>query len=334
MRRRRAAPSAGLPEGAAEGSAGTGAAAREGAPLLIYPHVPKCAGSTAAVHLATHLGEGGYWIPRRRARGIPPELLGRKWSRRGLPAPAGVRAVIGHVVGRSVADLFPGRAILRVTLLRAPDRLQISWYNFRMMRYRMAGQRPYPFALHLACQPPDPVAHFLLANWLELSWPRLLAMGAAEKRDRLDAMLGSFDRVADIAEANDVLAMISRRLGIAETVETRNDAGRWEAASGWQPIGLGDLSADEAARLAERTTLDRYLWRRWAKGEEAGWQPGEAPSFAASEIARAGAEIRRRLRRGGGRSLGPAIDALDERERHRAALSGGLPPDDRGPPGA
>jgi len=270
-----------------------------GDPLCILIHVPKCAGTTARTHLETHLGETGFWRPERRARALPSELMGRKYDAR-LPGPVdAVRAISGHQIGQSIERLFPGRAIWRGVVLREPAALLLSWYNYRMMRYAKQGKGTYGLDLHLASLPPDPVAHFLLERWCELPWWRLAAMGAGQKRDRLDAVLGGLDAVVDIADADRLIADISARLGIPGVAERDNTSEGWRARVAWTPLTPAGLTRDQRAAIDARTRLDRYLWQRWALGEaDARLDPAGTPSFLASELRRPLAEIRRRRARG------------------------------------
>ena len=269
----------------------------ESGPVFLLPHVPKCAGTTVELHLAEHL-RSGFWSPARRARSLPVEIFGRKWDAR-LPGPAeAVRAVSGHYVGRSVERLFPGREVWRGVLLRDPAELLLSWYNYRMMRYRAAGRVPYPFELALAAQPVDPMAHFLVERWCELPWWRIAAMSAGAKRAMLDGMLGGFDRVADVSGADALIAEVSRRLGIPEATPRQNTEETWAERVDWEPVRLADLPPGTRAELARRTALDRYLWRRWALGES-GAEPGAVAGFLDAELRRPLAELRRRRARRG-----------------------------------
>lgn len=270
----------------------------ESGPVFLLPHVPKCAGTTVELHLLEQLGPKGFWSPARRARRLPIEMFGRKWDAR-LPGPAdAVRAVSGHYVGRSVERLFPGRATWRGVLLRDPAELLLSWYNYRMMRYRAAGRAPYPFELALASQSVDPVANFLLERWCELPWWRIAGLSAGAKRTMLDGVLGGFDMVADISRADELIAEVSRRLGIPDATTPRNTAETWAAEVGWQPVRLAGLAPETQAELARRTALDRYLWCRWALGESTA-EPGETAGFLGAELRRPLAELRRRWARRG-----------------------------------
>jgi len=271
----------------------------DSAPVCILVHVPKCAGTTIERHLEAHLGETGFWKPAKRTRRAPLELLARKYDAT-LPGPAGhVRAISGHFVGQSVERLFSGRRIWRGVVLRDPEELVLSWYNYRMMRYAAEGRRPYPFALHLASLPPDPVAHFLLERWCERPWLGLAQMGPDEKRDRLDGVLGRFDHVADISRADRLIAELSGRVGIPADAPRENTSEGWRDRVDWQPLTRDALPGAERAALEARTRLDRYLWRRWALGEaDAGVDPADIAPFLASELRRPVAELRRRLARG------------------------------------
>jgi hypothetical protein len=269
------------------------------ATLIVTLHVPKCAGSTVEAHLAHHLGPAGFWSAPKRSRRIPLELMGRKYSADPPQPVSRVRAVSGHFIGRSVEALFPGRAVHRSVLLRDPAALILSWYNFRVMRYRSEGLGGYPFALHLAALPPDPVAHFLLERWCELPWWQLAAMPAAGKVARLDAMLAGFDRVGNIADCDALIADLSARLKIPAEAARENTAEGWrrqvrDARMPVAPVTLSALTERDRADLDRRTRLDCYLWRRWALGEEVEIDPATVAPFLRCELRRPLAEVRRR----------------------------------------
>lgn len=265
-------------------------------PVVIALHVPKCAGSTVEAHLKRHLG-AGFWSAPKRTRKAPLELFGRKHAMPPPVEPSQIRAVSGHFIGRSLEAMFQGRPIHRSVLLREPAALILSWYNYRMARYRAAGQATYPFGLHLRALPPDPVAHFLLERWLEKPWLRLAAMGRRDKRAALDTVLAGFDRVDDIAGADALVAEISMLLAIPQTAARENTKEEWEARSDWRPMALADLEAHDRAALDRRTRLDRYLWQRWARGEDVDLDHTVVMPFLVAEIARPRAEIARRLAR-------------------------------------
>lgn len=269
-------------------------------PLEIVLHIPKCAGSTIEIHLLEHLGPAAFWSPRRRGRAVPIELFARKYNSRMPGPPEEIRAISGHYIGLSIEARFAGRQIRRSVLMREPKALVLSWYNYRMARYRSLGQAGYPFALHLRCMPPDPLAHFLLANWLELPWLRLARMDPAEKLARLEAAFEGFDFIGDVSDCDRLVADLSRRLAIPEQAAAANTAHGWREETGIEPLRLGELTAEDAEALDRRTRLDTALWRRVARGEDAPFASRDAAPFLASELRRPQAELaRRRLRRQG-----------------------------------
>jgi hypothetical protein len=72
-------------------------------------------------------------------------------------------------------EYFPDSEIRHVLLLRDPISLQLSLYNHRMMLHQLKGLGIYSFDLHLKALPRDFLAHRLLARWLEIPWPVLMA---------------------------------------------------------------------------------------------------------------------------------------------------------------
>lgn len=267
--------------------------ARAGGSVEIVLHIPKCAGTTVETHLERHL-DTAYWAPPKRFRALPLEVQGRKYRLPPPVPPARIRAVSGHMIGRSVERLFAGREIHRSVLMREPAALVLSWYNYRMMRYRAQGLAGYPLALHLASLPPDPMAHFLLMHWLEMPWLRLAAMRPSEKLARLEDALGDFDRVGDVADCDRMVREMSARLAIPGQAEPENTAEGWRDTTGWRPLRLGDLAPDEAARLARRTALDTALYARLVRRESAPFADADAEPFLGAELGRPVAELRRR----------------------------------------
>jgi hypothetical protein len=147
-------------------------------PVYFFLHIPKTAGQTIQYHLAEHSQPGAFWTPPGML--FPLSLLRRfRLPASGPENP--VRAVAGHDIVRSLERQFPGREIRRVVLLREPLSLQLSLYNYRMMNHLAKGLGTYPFAVHLRAQPRDFIARWLLNRWLEIPWPRLMAMSDDDK---------------------------------------------------------------------------------------------------------------------------------------------------------
>jgi hypothetical protein len=270
-------------------------------PLYCVLHVPKCAGSTIESHLNKHLGSKAFWRPAKRTRNFPLELFGRKYDNR-LPAAAnGIKAVSGHFIGASIERHFAGRPIKRTLLLRRPGDHLLSWYNFRMMRYIAAGQAPYSLSLHLRSMPADPMAHFLLERWLELPLWRTAAMNPRQKITLLDHALSAFDFIGDIHDCDRLVALISSELGIEEKAERANTQENWMSRVDWAPLKYEDLTEASREMISRMTSLDDYLWRRWALKETVSFETRDMGTrFLAHEWRRPYFELMRRYKRNSG----------------------------------
>lgn len=268
-------------------------------PVVLHVHIPKCAGTTVERFFKAAFGKG-YWHAQKRSRKVPIDLFSAKYD----PAPKAplneIKAVGWHFVGQSMADMFPDRKILRTIILRDPAAMNISRYNFRMVRYQADGQKPYSFGLNLKSFPPDTSAHFILERWLELPYHKLLTMSAAEKMDAIDDALARFDYVCDIKQTDEMIAWLGQQFGTSTAFDARNTFEQRKEKSGvaWTPVKLGDLSDDDRQELHRRTRMDEYVWRKWGLGEADTPRPTDVMSFASAQPARAYYEWQRHRQRG------------------------------------
>jgi hypothetical protein len=265
------------------------------APLIVHIHVPKCAGTTIERYLLDGLGKTGVWLAPKRTRKFPLDLFTYKYDRTLPREPDAIKAVSGHFIGRSVENLFPGRRIVRSIILREPESLMLSYYNYRMMRYLAQGKHAYPFPLFLRATRMNPVAHFLLERWLELPWIQLLQLSDQRKAALLDEVMASIDFVADISETDALAANIAAEIGIPSHAPRRNTAEEKQAKTGWKIVRLEDLSKSEREVLKSRTELDSYLWRRWTQGENVSFDRSVQSRFMRSEFIRPRYQVERRL---------------------------------------
>ena len=159
-------------------------------PVYFILHMPKTAGQTIQQHLAEHCAPGVFWGPHQAPR--LKALSGRRYHPRSLPGAQRIRAVFGHNLSRSLEKYFPDREIRRAVLLRDPISLHLSLYNHRMMLHLAKGLGTYSFNLHLKALPRDFVEHRLLARWLEIPWPALMAMTDQQKYTALSLALSQF----------------------------------------------------------------------------------------------------------------------------------------------
>jgi len=237
-------------------------------------HIPKTAGQTIQYHLAEHCPPGAFWSPRRVP--YPLSLFG------GRGDASRVRAVAGHDLGSSLDRQFPGREIRRVALLREPLSLQLSLYNYRMMNHLAKGLGTYGFAVHLRAQPRDFIAHWLLARWLEIPWPRLLVMSDADKYRLLNRALGQFWFVGDYTDCDRVIAALAPDLAVPAIARPRNTADQWHKQIKWEPLTEAAISPGLREAVRRQNPIDGALWESWhdAGFDAAAVQPRPLPPEA------------------------------------------------------
>jgi tetratricopeptide (TPR) repeat protein len=267
-------------------------------------HIPKTAGQTIQYHLAEHSPPGAFWSPRRVP--YPLSLFGGRYRLAGRGDASRVRAVAGHDLGSSLEGQFPKREIRRVVLLREPLSLQLSLYNYRMMNHLAKGLGTYGFAVHLRAQPRDFIAHWLLARWLEIPWPRLMAMSDADKYRRLNRALGEFWFVGDYTDCDRVIAALAPDLAVPAVARPRNTASQWHKQIKWEPLTEAALSPGLRDAVRQQNPLDQALWESWhgagfdaAAVQPRPLQPGSPTGFLAHEAARPFFLLTRWVRREG-----------------------------------
>ena len=231
-------------------------------PVYFILHIPKTAGQTIQQHLAENCAPGVFWGPHQAPR--LQSLYGRRYKPRSLPEAPRIRAVFGHNLGRSLEKYFPDREIRRVALLRDPISLHLSLYNHRMMLHLTKGLGTYSFDLHLKALPRDFVAHRLLARWLEIPWPTLMAMTDQQKYTVLNLALSQFWYVGSHTDCNHLVAAISSDLGLPVAARPRNTTGEWEKRTNWRPLRAADLSPATREAILANSPLDQALWEGWA----------------------------------------------------------------------
>lgn len=265
-------------------------------PVYFLLHIPKTAGQTIRRHLGEYCSPGAFWEPgsttgRRAGSRVPHEMRF-------------VRAVSGRDLGCSLENLFPGREIRRIVLLREPVSLRLSLYNYRMMNYLARGQGTYSFALHLQVLPRDFVAHRLLSSWLEIPWPALMAMANAQKYELLNRALANFWFVGDYADCGLLIEAIARDLEIPRSATPRNTSREWQRQVEWRALRADELSAAARETILMHNPIDRALWESWhAAGFNAAntaphsLSAGRRSSFFVHELIRPGYEAARLLLR-------------------------------------
>jgi hypothetical protein len=193
--------------------------------------------------------------------------------------------------------MFSDRRIVRSIILREPESLMLSYYNYRMMRYMLCGEHAYSFSLFLRATRQNFVTHFLLERWLELPWIELIRMPDEKKAALIDEVMRSMHHVAAIGETDALVEKISGELGISPVATRRNTAEEKQQATGWKILRMADISAAERAELRARTNLDRYLWRRWMLKDETPFSRDAAQGFVQTEMVRPRYQFERRVAR-------------------------------------
>ncbi len=291
-------------------------------PVYFILHVPKTAGTTIVEHLADHCARGVLWRPQ------PARLLGGGDV---LPDLDRVRAVaMGHYRGRSLEAHFAGRELRRTVLLRDPVSLQVSYYNWRMAYFQSQGQGTYSFDLHLRALPRNFVMHFLLARWLELPWPVLMAMRDATKFDLLQRHLSQFWFIGAHTDCARLTAALAPELGVPPLAIPRNVGGEWQSPAEWQPIEADKLPAATSEAILADHPLDQALWEAWhGAGFDArrvrprAVAPAPKGGFLRREIVRPAYELARVCRRGRARWIDGMAAPPGRFARIRAALAPG-----------
>ena len=287
-----------------------------GQPVHFIYHVPKCAGRTIDRHLASVLPPDAYCRTARR-RGIG-RFLATRHNYPHTPDPKQTRVVGGHFLGRSIEPLFAGRELKRSLLLRDPVGHIVSYYNFRMMRYLSEGLHPYSFALAYAATQRNFITHYILRNFLELSWARLARLSDEEKYDIVNAFLATFWFVGDYRRCDDLIAALAQTLEIPGRAAATNTCAEWKGQVRWRILEMDDLAPAAMVRIRRENLLDQRLWESWqeARHETGSVRPRalagrSASGFISSEAVRFVSQIARRIQRRWGPFNSPQVSAVE-----------------------
>lgn len=273
------------------------------AAYFIY-HVPKCAGRTIDRHLALSLPSATYHRMKKR-RGLGRFIT--RYDRTHLPEPGIARVVSGHFLGLSVDRLFERRPIKRSLLVRDPTSHFVSYYNYRMTRYISEGLQPYGIDVAYGAMQRNFITHYILRNFLELSWTEIASLSDQDKYDLINAFLSMFWFVGDYRLCDDLLSSLGDRLGISANAEPHNTLSELAQGAGWSPLTGDLLPRGMRAKIRAENMIDQKLWETWrdARHDTGSVRPvalaGNARSFIGSEALRFVNQIARRMQRRWGR---------------------------------
>ena len=158
-------------------------------------------------------------------------------------------------------------------LLRDPLGYLLSFYNYRWTRFEQGyGPRPPEFAAWYAAQRRNPISRFLLNRFFEWGVPAIYGLSSTARLSWLETRLADFHFVGSYRRAGEMIAGVSRELGVPEAVEDRNVTRSPKLAPQEIPDAL-------RARIVRDNALDAVLFERW---KERGWKG--APSDPAPAL--------------------------------------------------
>lgn len=269
-------------------------------PLHFVYHIPKCAGRTIDRHLAHALSPSAYHRLRKR-RGLGRLVTG--YDRSDLPDPDTTVVVSGHHLGISLDPLFQRRLIKRCLLLRDPASHFVSYYNYRMTRYINEGLQPYGVEVAYGAMRRNFITHYILNNFLELTWIQIASLSDQDKYDLANAFLSTFWYVGDYTLCDDFLGGLGERLGISAHAWPCNTLEDLARGSGWTPLSLNLVPENVVANIRAENMIDQKLWETWhdARHETGAVRPFaldcNTSSFISSEAMRLLNQIVRRVQR-------------------------------------
>jgi hypothetical protein len=218
----------------------------------------------------------------------------------------------------SIQPLFDGREIRRSILLRDPVSHFVSYYNFRMMRYMSQGLQPYGFEIAYGATQRNFITHYILRNFLELTWLQLASLSDGEKYDLVNAFLATFWYVGDYTRCDNLIAALAGPLGISAAAAPRNTQAQWGRRVRWEPLSLDSFSSDAIAQMRKENLLDQRLWETWREAGEStsairprALNGGSSAGFITNEAIRFVNQLARRAHRRWGQFGGVEIPVAE-----------------------
>ena len=272
-------------------------------PLHLVLHVPKCAGKTLERHFEAHMPPGQFVKPKRRP--APVRWVLPRHAADAVPNPESVRVISSQQIGRSLEARFGARPILRSTLIRDPLGHALSYYNFRMMRYVAMGWGTYDFDTHVRSEPRNRITRFLLATYLEVPWPRLVAMSGEEAFALVTRHFRDFWFVGSYRLCDELTGELAPVLGVPPVAVRQNDRAHMAQTIAWDELKADDLAPARRAALIDANAVDQALFDTFSEARHGARTvilkpPPRAARLAplGHEFARPIFEARRRIGRG------------------------------------
>lgn len=245
-------------------------------------HVPKCAGTTVQGHLRRHLNDDYLMAPRLHGlKGIARNFYGPHASLDGIEPErlSRLKALAGHSLSVSLKRHFADCEIRQAVMLRDPLGYFASLYNYRVAQHRDFGYaHPPPFDVWYRGVRKNPVSRFILTHYLEIGHPRIYRYSSAARLALLERELAGFHFVGSYRHCDEMVAGISRELGISTEAERRNVS---------PPASLSPdmLPRMTRQRILEDNALDQALYERWKDRKWRGAPAAPAPALPATDHA-------------------------------------------------
>jgi hypothetical protein len=270
------------------------------APVHFVYHVPKCAGRTIDRHLALSLPRSLYLRLRRR-RGLGRFVT--RYDSANIADTSAVRVVGSHYLGVSFDSLFEHRLIKRSLLLRDPASHFVSYYNYRMTRYLSEGLQPYSVSVAYGAMQRNFITHYVLKNFLELTWTQIASLSDQDKYDLVNAFLATFWFVGDYRLCDAFIGVLGEKLGVSANARPHNTQTVLARGAGWAPLTLDLLPRHAVNKIKSENMIDQKLWETWhdVRHETGSVRPvaleSNASSFIVGEAVRFVNQIARRVQR-------------------------------------
>ncbi len=156
------------------------------------------------------------------------------------------------------------------------------------------------------------ITHYILKNFLELTWIQIASLSDDEKYDLVNAFLSTFWFVGDYQLCDDFIGMLGEQLGISANARAYNTLTELARGAGWTPLELDLLPRDAVANIVSENMIDQKLWETWhdARHETGAVRPvaleSNTSSFISGEAVRLVNQIVRRAQRRWGTFNAPA----------------------------
>ena len=213
--------------------------------VYVFPHVPKCAGTTVVHHLRKLL-PAGHLVEARKGQPIQAGFGGRG---------PGVYGIHGHhVAKRAVAHALAGNVVREIILIRDPVGYFTSMYCFYKVHSRKRDRAArLTFEDWYRCQIKNPMRHYLLTRYFGVSGLREQMMSERACLDHLSALLDGCWFVGSYRHCGSLLAHITRELGSTADIVSVNT----------RTIPF-QLPAGFDARILADNAFDQSLYEHWA----------------------------------------------------------------------